>query len=181
MGEREFQLVLLRRMADVRPELVEEAVRRLGASRTEMREANRRWQAAVRGRRGPARHAAVLGPAPWRRTVAVGDLSCEARRWPLSLWPDLRFEVVTAPGGAVVQEWLVRPPDSPAPVLRGIGDLRPWSCVIDDVARALPSTPLEGTAPSRWRLLLTDPEGGRHVADFTWGLLQQVTEVRPRE
>ena len=44
--EREVQLVLLRRMADLQAPLVEEALRRLGSSRSELREANRRWNAA---------------------------------------------------------------------------------------------------------------------------------------
>ncbi|WP_017600970.1 hypothetical protein [Nocardiopsis lucentensis] len=185
MGALEFQLVLLRRMADFQPELVEEAVRKLGTTTTAMREANRRWQAMARGGRGSGgpvrRFTTVLGPAPSRRDITAGGMSCEARQWPVPLWPDLRFEVVTAPGGALVQEWLVRAPRVPVPPLRGVDDLRPWSFVIDDVARALPSTPLEGTAPSRWRLLLTDSGGGRHLADFTWGLLQEVTPVTPAD
>ncbi|MFC3997729.1 hypothetical protein ACFOVU_17475 [Nocardiopsis sediminis] len=184
MGPREFQLVLLRRMADFQPELVEDAVRSLGSSRTEMREANRRWQAmahSARAPRGARRYAAVLGPAASVRDRAVGDLTCRSHRWPVALWPGLSFEVVTVPGGAVVQEWLVRDAGSAPPHLRTTADLLPWSCVVDDVARAFgPARPLEGTAPSRWRLSFDAPEHPgapprSHVADFTWGLLQQVT------
>ncbi|CAM4220474.1 hypothetical protein NORO109296_23100 [Nocardiopsis rhodophaea] len=182
---RGFQLVLLRRMADFQPERVEEAVRALGASRTEMREANRRWQAMIRSTRAPTgarRYSAVLGPAETVRDQSVGDLACRAHRWPLDLWPDLRFEVVALLNGAVVQEWLVRFTDASAPALRDVTDLEPWSCVIDDVARAFaPATPLEGTAPSRWRLMFSAPDteghSGRFVADFTWGLLQRVTRA----
>lgn len=64
-ARREFQLVLLRRMADYQPDLVTEAARSLDASRTEMREVNARWQRMVRSRSFPnarARLAAVLGP-----------------------------------------------------------------------------------------------------------------------
>ncbi|MYZ40380.1 hypothetical protein GT002_36095, partial [Streptomyces sp. SID4917] len=50
-GPLEFQLVLLRRMADHQPELVDDARRELGVSLAEMREANRRWQAMVRAPR----------------------------------------------------------------------------------------------------------------------------------
>ncbi|WP_051060700.1 hypothetical protein [Nocardiopsis gilva] len=182
---RGFQLVLLRRMADFQPDRVEDAMRALGASRTEMREANRRWQAMVRSRRGPTgarRYSAVLGPAETVRDQPIGDLTCRAHRWPLDLWPDLRFEVVALPSGEVVQEWLVRDTDAPAPTLRDVSDLKPWSCVIDDVARAFaPATPLEGTAPSRWRLMFGAPDAegrdGRFIADFTWGLLQRVTRA----
>jgi hypothetical protein len=174
----DFQLVLLRRMADHQPDRVEDARRALGASVAEMREANRRWQAMVRSprSRGAAqRYRSVLG-APQdvvRRTV--GDLECEALLWPVPLWPDLRFEVLAAPGGAVWNEWLVRAPGAPGPVLRTADDLTPWSCTVDEVARAFaPVRPMEGTAPTRWRLGLTPPGGAPRVAEFTWGLLQRV-------
>ena len=51
-----FALVLLRRMADHQPGLVEDALRELGFGRSVMREANRRWQAM---RRSPRRRSAV--------------------------------------------------------------------------------------------------------------------------
>jgi hypothetical protein len=184
MGVRGFQLVLLRRMADTRPDLVDDARRALDASRTEMREANRRWQAftrAARAPRGVRRYALPLGPPARVRDVAVGDLVCRAHHWPLPLWPELVFEVVTVAGGGVVQEWLVRDDGGAPPPLRTLADLAPWSCVVDDVVRAFPDArPLEGDAPSRWRLAFTAlaGDGGRPVpavADFTWGLLQRVT------
>ncbi|NKQ29088.1 hypothetical protein HF200_33415, partial [Streptomyces galbus] len=46
-----FQLVLLRRMADHNPDLVEDARRELGVTLLEMREANKRWQAMLRSPR----------------------------------------------------------------------------------------------------------------------------------
>ncbi|GGZ73978.1 hypothetical protein GCM10010389_09530 [Streptomyces echinoruber] len=178
---RHFQLVLLRRMADHNPGLVEDARRRLGASAADLREANKRWQAMVcspRSRGAAARYRSVLGtpePATSRR---VGDLDCEVWRWPVELWPDLRFEVLVAPGGAVWNEWLVRAPGAPAPVLRTLDDLTPWSCTVEEAARAFPpARPLEGTAPSRFGLSFTAPDGQgvrrEVVAEFTWGLLQR--------
>ncbi|MGK5632288.1 hypothetical protein [Streptomyces sp. URMC 123] len=174
-----FQLVLLRRMADHRPDLVEDARRELGVSRADQREANRRWQAMVRSPRSRgavARLASLLGPPEERGPRRVGDLTCEALRWPVPLWPDLRFEVLTAPGGQVWNEWLVRARGAAPPLLRSVADLRPWSCTVDEVARAFPpATPLEGSAPTRWRLAFTPPDAGPLVADFTWGLLQEVS------
>ena len=205
-GPDEFQLVLLRRMADFRPELVEQAVRRLGSDRARMREANRRWQAMIRSPRsahGARRYESVLGPAEARVRRRAGDLSCTALLWPLSLWPELRFELLLGPGGSVWNEWLVRAPDTTAPLLRTAADLRPWSCVVDDVGAAFPGArPLEGSAPSRWGVAFEAPETealgtealgaeglgtealgaeGRTrswVATFAWGLLQ---EVRPAD
>ncbi|MEU5426677.1 hypothetical protein AB0H73_13885 [Streptomyces olivoreticuli] len=172
-----FQLVLLRRMADHQPGLVEDALRELGVDRSGMREANRRWQAMLHSprRRGAgARYRSVLGQPESVGERRVGDLTFEALTWPVPLWPDLRFEVLAAPGGAIWNEWLVRAPGASGPDLRTAGDLLPWSCTVDEVARAFaPARPMEGTAPTRWQLAFTTPEGDR-VAEFTWGLFQRL-------
>ncbi|RZB16468.1 hypothetical protein StrepF001_27745 [Streptomyces sp. F001] len=177
----DFQLVLLRRMADHNPGLVEDARRELGASLTQMREANKRWQAMLRSprsRSAASRYRSVLGPPESTTLRRIGDLDCEAWQWPVPLWPDLRFEVLVAPNGVVWNEWLVRAPDAEAPALHTIDDLTPWSCTVDEAARAFaPARPLEGTAPTRWGLAFVAPDarGVRRqvVAEFTWGLLQR--------
>lgn len=119
-GPTEFQLVLLRRMADHQPDLVEDAVRALGATRTAMREANRRWQARAHARGGPgelARYRAALGEPVARRRVERYD--SEILQWELPLWPDLRWEVLVGPLGRRSPDvWgcgLVRAPGSPPP------------------------------------------------------------------
>ncbi|MEW1611514.1 MULTISPECIES: hypothetical protein [unclassified Streptomyces] len=178
-GPREFQLVLLRRMADHQSGLVEEARQELSASLADMREANRRWQAMVRAPRGRGslrRYRSVLGEPELTLKRRVGDLECQALLWPVPLWPDLRFEVMAAPGGAVWNEWLVRAPGAAGPELTSVPSLRPWSCTVDEVARAFPpARPMEGSAPTRWALAVTDPGGGRaYVAEFTWGLFQRL-------
>ncbi|MFD4134858.1 hypothetical protein [Streptomyces goshikiensis] len=176
-GPGSFQLVLLRRMTDFRPELAEAARLRLGASLAEQREANRRWQAMVRSPRSRgalARYRSVLGPPESVSARTIGDLECEALLWPVPLWPDLRFEVLAGPDGAVWNEWLVRAPGAPGPVLEGPQDLLPWSATVDEVARAFaPVRPMEGTAPTRWRLAFA-ARGRPCVAEFTYGLLQRV-------
>lgn len=181
----DFQLVLLRRMADHNPGLVADARRELGVSIAGMREANRRWQAmshAPRGRSAAARYRSVLGVPDTVVIRRVGDLECEARLWPVPLWPGLRFEVLLAPNGAVWNEWLVRAPGTPGPDLATLDDLTPWSCTVDEAARAFaPARPLEGSAPTRWGLAFDAPDGAGElqscVAEFTWGLLQR-TAVR---
>lgn len=183
----DFQLVLLRRMADFNPDLVEDARHALGASPARMREANKRWQAMVRSPRSRpvlSRYRSVLGEPESRTPRRIGDLDCEAWQWPVPLWPDLRFEVLTAPGGAVWNEWLVRAPGAEPSAPRSLEDLTPWSCTVDEAARAFPpARPLEGTAPTRWGLALTAPDarGERHevVAEFTWGLLQRAVVGDP--
>ncbi|MET7688174.1 hypothetical protein ABZT06_09370 [Streptomyces sp. NPDC005483] len=180
----DFQLVLLRRMADHNPGLVEDARHTLGVSIADMREANRRWQAMVRSPRARAaasRYRSVLGAPETVLTRKVGDLECEAWLWPVPLWPDLRFEALLAPNGSTVwNEWLVRAPEAEGPDLRTLADLTPWSCTVDEAARAFPpARPLEGTAPTRWGLAFAAPDetGVRRevVAEFTWGLLQRLT------
>ncbi|WP_327175612.1 hypothetical protein OG599_10005 [Streptomyces sp. NBC_01335] len=178
-GPLQFQLVLLRRMADHQPDLAEEARHELSATLAEAREANRRWQAMVRGPGGRGvlrRYRSVLGEPERSVRRTVGDLECDALTWALPLWPDLRFEVMAAPGGAVWNAWLVRAPGAPGPELRGAADLTPWSCTVDEVARAFaPVRPMEGSAPTRWALAFTDPATGTgHVAEFTWGLFQRL-------
>ncbi|CAL9436568.1 hypothetical protein SUDANB96_02168 [Streptomyces sp. enrichment culture] len=179
--------MLLRRMADHNPDLVEDARRALGVPLARMREANKRWQAMVRSpraRSSAARYRQILGSPESTTPRRIGDLDCEARLWPLPLWPDLRLEVLLAPNGAVWNEWLVRAPGAQGPALHTLEDLTPWSCTVDEAARAFaPARPLEGTAPTRWGLAFTAPDasGVRHevVAEFTWGLLQRTAVRRP--
>jgi hypothetical protein len=176
-GPAEFQLVLLRRMADHHPELVDDALRELGATRADLRDAHKRWQARLRSRTYPGGergYRLALGPPETGRERRVGDLTCTALLWPVPLWPDLRFEVLCAPGGAVWNEWLVRAPGAPPPPLRALADLKPWLCTVGDAARAFPpAAPLPSDAPTRSRLALTVPDvPGRVIAHFTWGLLQ---------
>src|SRR3954470_13979522 len=102
---REFCLVLLRRMADTRPDLVTSALPRLSADRAQARAAHRRWQAlqnSARGPRGVALRTAVLGPPEEREDRRFGDLDLVVRRWSLPLWPHLWWEALSAPGGAVL-------------------------------------------------------------------------------
>ena len=189
----DFQLVLLRRMADHNPDLVEDARHELGVSIADMREANRRWQAMLHAPRsraatspphgrkgmGGALFRSILGTPESVVPRQIGDLACEALLWPVPLWPDLRFEVLLAPNGVAWNEWLVRAPGAPGPVLETLDDLTPWSCTVDEAARAFaPARPLEGTAPTRWGLAFTAPDASgvrrKVAAEFTWGLLQRV-------
>ena len=177
-GPQHFQLVLLRRMADHNPDLVEESLRTLRATRTELREANRRWQARLHSRtfpKGETGYRTALGPPESVSTRRHGDLTFRAALWPVPLWPELRFEVLST-AGTVWNEWLVRAPEAAPPRLREVADLTPWSCTLDDAARAFPpAAALPPDAPTRARMALTDPRsGGRVVAHFTWGLLQYV-------
>src|SRR4051794_10837037 len=171
LGRREFCLVLLRRMADTRPDLAADGVLRLGSDRAEARAAHRRWQAlrhAVRAPGGVALHAAVLGPPAQRDTSRVGDLQLDVCRWPLPLWPHLRWEVVSGPGGQVLREELVRAPGSPVPP--ATAGLRVWEHVVGDVSVLDGAVAVDPRVESRWEVHL--PDGTR--ARFVWGLLQQV-------
>ncbi|GGT91278.1 hypothetical protein [Actinomadura citrea] len=181
-ARREFQLVLLRRMADYQPGLVEDAIRSLGASRTEMREVNARWQRILRSRtfpRGRRRYETVLGPPAGVEERPIGDVACEVAWWPpLALWPGLRFEIMMGPDGTVMQEWLVRDDGVPVPPLETVDDLAPWSCVVGDLdARFGAVAHQDGEVPSRWHATLTGPDGTAFVAHFVWGLLQTVESI----
>lgn len=180
-GATEFQLVLLRRMADYQPELVDDARRRLGVSVTQMREANAQWQRMSRGRYSRGALAQVRGALGAPLAVGerrLGDLVCRAEQWVLPLWPDLRFEAVAGPDGALFNQGFVRAPGAAPPALRGLADLTAWSCVVGDLEPAFgPVRYLEGSAPSRLGALVQVDDGTgtaiRVLATFVWGLLQQ--------
>ena len=181
-GRIDFQLMLLRRMADYQPGLVEDKLRDLGFARSEALAAHRRWQEIVRSRSFPAgmaRYRIVLGRPARTLQRAVGDLSCEVTQWELELWPGLWFETIAVPGGAVAQDWLVRAGDCAGPELSSVADLRPWGCVVGEVERRFGAVRHFGDeAPTRWSTEFTaggeSGRPGRYLARFTWGLLQTV-------
>ena len=182
LARREFCLVLLRRMADVRPDLVAEALPRLRASRGEAHAAHTRWQAlqhSLRAPRGLSLRTAVLGPPDELEDRRFGDFDVQVRRWPLPLWPHLYWEVLSGPGGAVLNEHLVRAPGSPVPPATPT-DLRVWEHVLDDVIglahRPRPEARAELGRRERDGVLLL-PGGVR--AAFVWGLLLQVNSGQP--
>jgi hypothetical protein len=170
LGRREFCLVLLRRMADSRPDLVTDALLRLDADRAQAHEAHRRWQAlrhSAAGPRGVSLHAAVLGPAEECEQRLWGDAALVVRRWALPLWPQLHWEVVSLPGGPVLTEQLVRAAGSPVPAATA-GDLRVWEHVVGDVAVLPGAVQVDPRVASRWEVHV---DGVR--AQFVWGLLQR--------
>ena len=172
LARREFCLVLLRRMADVRPDLVAEALPRLDATRAEAHAAHTRWQAlhhAPRAPRGLALRVAVLGPAETVEVRPFGDLELDVRHWPLPLWPHLRWEVVATSEGAVLHEHLVRAPGSAVPPA-GEGRLRVWEHVVADVSGLPGAEEVDPQVVTRWEVRL--PSGD--TAAFVWGLLQVV-------
>src|SRR3569833_2326420 len=96
-ARREFQLVLLRRMADYQPDLVAAAMRSLDATRTEMRAVNARWQRILRSSRFPGgerRLRMVLGPPAAGAGRRVGGVACRTDWWGLSLRQDLGVGVL---------------------------------------------------------------------------------------
>lgn len=180
----EFQLILLRRMADYQPALVEHARQGLGYSITEMREANAWWQRYVRSRsapRGVERYRAVLGQPEATLEQRTGDLVSQLYHWTLPLWPELRFEIVAGPGGQVWQEWLVREPRTEPPTAGADQALEPWKYVVGDLERMYSRVRhLPEDAPTRWvsEYGYDDGHGAvvRRRARFVYGLVQEVSE-----
>src|SRR4051795_3215164 len=158
LARREFCLVLLRRMADVRPDLVAEAIPRLGATRAEAHAAHTRWQALQHSPRAPhglALRTAVLGPPDELEDRRFGDLDLAVRRWALPLWPDLLWEVLSGPGGTVLQEQLVRAPGSPVPPPTPDG-LRIWELGVEEVAALPGAADVDPGVHPRWEVHLPD-------------------------
>jgi len=115
----------------------------------------------------------VLGPPAEQEDRRFGDVDLVVRRWPLPLWPHLRWEVLADPGGSVLHEQLVRAPGSPVPPA---GDgLRVWEHVVADVAALPGAVDVDPGVVTRWEVHL--PGGVR--AQFVWGLLQRADPGPP--
>ena len=178
----EFPLVLLRRMADYQPQLVEDARNELGFDVSEMRAVNATWQRMLRSRnsRGALGQLhGILGKPAEIIERKIGDAACRCEQWELPLWPDLRFEAFIGPGDMLLKEHLVRAPDSTRPTLEKMSALTPWSCVLGDAAVAFgPLRQLEGSAPTRDLALaevIDDAERNTKITvslEFVYGLLQ---------
>ena len=172
LARREFCLVLLRRMADTRPDLVTEALSRLSADRAEARAAHQRWQALQHSARAPRDvffRTAVLGQPEEAEDRRWGDLDLVVRRWALPLWPHLWWETLAGPDGPVLHEQLVRAPGSPVPP--ATAGLLVWQHVVEDVSGLPGAVDVDPGGGTRWEVHL--PDGTR--ARFVWGLLQQVS------
>lgn len=177
-ARREFQLMLLRRMADFQPHLVEAARFELGASLADFLAAHNRWQSMLHSRRAPSGlglYRAVLGPPDYERAEHLGDVTVAVCGWRLAgLWPDLRFEVIVGAGNVVLHGWLVRAPDSQVPEFGDPAGLAPWSCVVGDVVARFPTArQADPDIPSQWSV---DVDGHRMM--FVHGLLQTVDARR---
>ena len=124
LARREFCLVLLRRMADLRPDLVADALPRLGATRAEAHAAHTRWQALQHAPPGtPGSRAAHGGARPPEELEdrRVGDLDIQVRRWPLPLWPHLIVGGPQRTRRLGPAEALARAPGSPVSAGHGQG------------------------------------------------------------
>lgn len=182
----EVQLVLLRRMADLQAPLVEDALRSMGWSRSEMREANRRWNAVEFGRPGPLRHsryARALGPAAVDHRPAPGPVPAWCSCWPLPLWPGLWLQVLVDDADVVWQVGLVRAAGAPGPRLATVADAAPWTCTLVECAAAFDQVTFHDvglTGHEAITCTAPDPDGARRqwLMRAVWGLLQRVEPVR---
>jgi hypothetical protein len=151
----EFQLMLLRRMADFQPDLVAGACAELGVTRAQVLDAHNRWQSMLRARRAPrslALYLAVLGPPEAEETTRLGDATLTAYSWPLPrLWPSLRWQTVIGGHDVVLHGQLVRAFGAPDPDLPGPAELPPWSCVVAEaVARYPTARQVDPQVPTHW-------------------------------
>lgn len=171
-ARREFQLMLLRRMADFQPHLVEAACFETQASHAEYMAAHNRWQSMLHSRRAPRGldlYRAVLGPPDTEQARRVGDVTVTACQWKLpALWPDLRWEAIVGAGNVVLHGWLVRAPGIPLPALEKPADIAPWSCVVGDAVASFPEArQADPDIPHQWLVTVS-----HHQLWFVHGLFQ---------
>jgi hypothetical protein len=181
----EFQLMLLRRMADFQPELVRSAYGEMGATKAQYLAAHVRWQRMLRSPRAPRGFdlvRAVLGPSDGERSGSAGDLALVVHTWRLAaLWPDLRWECVVTTDHALLGAGLARAADADPPNLPPLGRLAPWSCVLADVLARYPrARRLDSDTADRWPMEITTAHGRSYRLVFVHGLFQTVTRVGGR-
>ncbi|MEU7832917.1 MULTISPECIES: hypothetical protein [unclassified Nonomuraea] len=173
-GVRQFELTLMHRMRDLNAERVEDALMDMGASRAELRAAHTQWTRmahSVRSRKGLGALRTMLGPPSYEGTTPVGSLTCRVARWALPSWPDLEFEALIGPDGAIWNQWFVRPHGDKA---LAFVDLVPWGCVVGDVVTSFPGAAQgEGSAPQHWVVDFAH-EGTDYRARFVYGLFQRL-------
>ena len=178
----EFQLMLLRRMADFQPDLVADALHRLDATRADLRAAHRRWQELQHSSRFPhdvRRFTIALGPpdAVARAALRRGGL----RRPPVAAAGALARPCL---GGrdrrsadTVLHEWLVRV--SGALPFR-CRTFRRWSpgpaSSVTWSLHTRRSRQVDLQLTSRWGVV-AEVDGVEYLATFVWGLLQVVASV----
>src|SRR5690242_333029 len=181
-GRREFQLMLLRRMADFQPDLVADALREMGASPGEHRAAHHRWSRLRHSSqfdKGVGGVRAALGPPDTDRRHDTRFVPVRELCWRLPyLWPELRWCVLaTADGHELLHAELVR--ERARPPLSSLTDPAtplpdPWSLVVADVAPYVHHT-RDDPMTSRTVLWVPTETGDTLSLTFVWGLLQQTT------
>ena len=174
-GRREFQLMLLRRMADFQPELVADAVAEMVATPAEQRAAHHRWQQLLHSPRfdqGVVGLRAALGAPELDRTHDTGVARVREQRWRMPhLWGgDLCWCSLSAESGQILNAELVRDPPSPATPGQTSPLPEPWSLVVADIAPYVRHTRDD---PMTSRTILWVPrDDGTLTLTFVWGLLQ---------
>ena len=72
----------------------------------------------------------------------------------------------------------MRAPGVERPNVADVAALRPWSCVVDDIAAAHPgATHHDDGVQSRWSVIARARDGDDRRLTFAWGLLQRVSEL----
>ena len=181
-GPWEFQLMLLRRMADFQPALVTAALTEMGATRAQQRAAHHRWQQLLRSARfdhGITGVRAALGPpeSDVEHDTSYGPV--REQRWRLPyLWPELRWCVLSGLDGTVLTSELVWV-QAREPLLPSASALpAPWSLVVADTAANL-AHHRDDTITSRTVLWLPADDGDALRLTFAWGLLQEAVPTEP--
>jgi hypothetical protein len=181
-GPWEFQLMLLRRMADFQPALVTAALSEMGATRAEQRAAHHRWQQLLRSARfdhGITGVRAALGPPECDVAHDTPYGPVREQRWRLPyLWPELRWCVLSGLDGTVLTSELVRV-QAREPTLPSASALpAPLSLVVADTAANL-AHHRDDTITSRTVLWLPAGDGEELRLTFAWGLLQEAVATEP--
>jgi hypothetical protein len=184
-GIRAFQLHVLSGMRG-NEALVEQALQELGADRTELAKNQAETERIFAPTDRFASAVTLLGRPLSSETISAehsgaGDgLLLTRLTYRLPLWPGLVFYLLGAPIAPIPHDvGFARSPDSPSVTLDAPEDLRPWTCLRDEVIECFGPPVHEGDiwAPyEEYKFQARGADGGtrQFSAVFSWNLLQHI-------
>jgi hypothetical protein len=166
--------------------LVEQALQGLGADQAELAR-NQAETAHIFAPTGRFANAvALLGRPLSSETIgaeptgAEGGLLLTKLTYRLPLWPELVFYLLGAPPAPIPQDFgFARSPDSLPVTLNAPEDLRPWTCLRDEVIKYFGPPVQEGDIWPPYEEYKFQARGGdggnrQFSAVFSWNLLQHI-------
>lgn len=179
----DFQLGMLNAMCDGAPAYAADLLDRVGATRADAAEAEKRWWDAdrVNDFTSIAQYVEAWGAPVSERIERRNEAEARWAAWDLTLWPDYRVEWMEVSRHPHLFKQIMRHPDSPPQRWDSVAGLAPWSCTVTEFHDS-PFAPVDhvdgfGSINDVGTFRAVDPESGEfrvYRIRFDWQLLQSV-------